>query len=134
MSRTDRKAEGGAPEAVLGPGAALILLAEDDPDLREIITSFLEARGRRVLALETIPQPWDGLASARAKMAVIDVRWAASPGFHTLVKLRESVPDLPVVVIASFGDESVAERARALGAARIIEKPFDLEELDEALA
>ena len=110
-----------------------MLLAEDDPDLCEIITSFLETRGRRVLALAAVPEPWNGLDAARPGMAVIDVRSSTSAGFRILQKLRAAAPSLPVIVIASFGDEFVSRRARGLGAARVIEKPFDLEELDEAL-
>ncbi len=108
-----------------------ILVAEEDHDLREIITAFLEAKGWSVITLESgsaLERVCSGLT-----IAVLDVRSVGTAGFKAFEKLRGVDPRLPVVVIASFGDAFVVKRARQLGAACVLEKPFDLEELENAL-
>lgn len=111
----------------------LVLVAEDDRDLRDIIAGFLEAKGWRVVALAIGPETLARVWRDRFTVAVLDVRSSTSTGFKVLEELREVDPNLPVIVIASFGDVFVSRRARGMGVAHVIEKPFDLEDLDQAL-
>jgi FixJ family two-component response regulator len=109
-----------------------VLVVEDDADLREIIVSFLEmsdwtARGLEAKAL-------DAGTLERIDVLVLDVRSFASVGFKLLGDVRSRRPDLPVVVIASFGDAFLSRRAEGMGAALVIEKPFNLEDLERGLA
>jgi DNA-binding NtrC family response regulator len=109
-----------------------VLIAEEDRDLREIIVGFLEAKGWSTIPLAN----GAGLESVDGALAiaVLDIRSSVSMCCKILEQLRGTQPGLPVVVIASFGDAFVVRRAGELGAACVLEKPFDLEELDRALS
>jgi two-component system response regulator GlrR len=111
-----------------------VLVAEEDSDLRDIIAAFLEAKGWHVVA-----SAMGSGAPARPRLdrfvvVVLDIRSFASAAFKMLEELRANEPALPVIVIASFGDVFVSRHAKKLGAANVLEKPFDLEDLEQALA
>jgi ActR/RegA family two-component response regulator len=112
----------------------LVLLGENDLDLRSLIADHLEEHGWRVVALGLGPETLIRLWLETFTAAIIDVRSLASAGFKVLVELIEIDSTLPVIVIASFGDVSVSRCAYSMGAFHVLEKPFDLEELDRALA
>ena len=108
-----------------------MLVVEDDPDLREIIVSFLATNGWEVAASD--PVRADATALERVDVLVLDVRSPATPGFRIFGDTRARRPELPIVVIASFGDAFLSKRAEAMGAASVLEKPFSLEELERVL-
>lgn len=111
----------------------LVLIGEDDRDLRDIIARFLEAKGWRVVVLTVGSESLTRLWLESFTLAVLDVRSFSSIGFKMLEELKVIDPTLPVIVIASFGDVVVSGWARSMGAAHVLEKPFDLEEFELAL-
>jgi two-component system, NtrC family, C4-dicarboxylate transport response regulator DctD len=109
-----------------------VLVVEDDDDLRDIIVSFLAMNGWHVVGVE--PRPAVSLSLDRIDVLVLDVRSLASLGFKMLAEARARKPELPIVVIASFGDAFLSRRAEGMGAALVLEKPFNLEDLERGLA
>jgi FixJ family two-component response regulator len=106
----------------------VVLVIEDDPDLREIIVSYLTMSGWEVAA-----GPIDPSSFERVAAVVLDVRSLATPGFRIFGDTRAQRPELPIVVITSFGDAFISKKAEAMGAASVLEKPFSLEDLERAL-
>lgn len=115
-------------------GAATILVAEDDDDLRGVLATSLTRRGHRVL------QACDG-AEALATMdrygvdlVVLDLWMPNVDGFTVLEHLKnrpEGRPPIPVVVV-SGGDRSASEmRALRLGANVYLTKPIEATALTE---
>jgi DNA-binding NtrC family response regulator len=111
-----------------------VLIGEDDRDLRDIIAGFLKAKGWRVVALAVGPQTLTRLWLEPFTVAVLDIRSFTPIGFKILEELKVIDPALPVIVIASFGDVFVSRWAHSMGASHVLEKPFELEELEQALA
>jgi DNA-binding response OmpR family regulator len=111
----------------------LVLVAEDDRDFREIIASFLRAKGCEVIALANGPAAIEHARSERFDVAVLDVRSPTSRALGILQALRACGSTLPVIVITSFGDAFLSQRAIELGATRVLEKPLDLEDLERAV-
>jgi DNA-binding response OmpR family regulator len=120
-------------EAADLPPRGLVLVAEDDRDLRDIIAGFLEAKGWRVVALANGPEALERAREERFKVAVLDVRSPSSRGLGVLQTLRAWGSTLPVIVITSFGDAFLSARAMGMGATLVLEKPFDLEDLERAV-
>lgn len=110
-----------------------MLVAEDDRDLRDIITSFLDAKQWQVVALANGPEALEVARRERFNVIVLDIRSPASLGLAVLQGLRASGSTLPVIVITSFGDAFLSQRATRLGATRVLEKPFDLDDLQRIL-
>jgi DNA-binding response OmpR family regulator len=114
-----------------------ILVGEDDTDLRQLIAASLvtdghevveAADGREILALlaPTLARPG---ARSPFDLIISDIRMPGWSGLEVLAGLRHYPMAPSVVLITAFGDEHVHAEARRLGAAAVLDKPFDLDEL-----
>lgn len=113
---------------------ALILLAEDDPAMRTLLATMLTRTG-----FEVVPCA-DGNALLRElrrshddvrppSLIVSDVQMPGATGLDVVHESRRIAPSVPVILITAFGDERTHRRAKQLGAAAVLNKPFDLGEL-----
>ena len=107
------------------PGAATILLAEDDPEVRLVIRSMLESRGYRVLEAEDGRQALE-LASAfkgDLHLLVTDVVMPGMSGAQLASQLAEQRPETPVLYVSGYTDDEGVRRGADRGA-DFIQKPF----------
>jgi DNA-binding response OmpR family regulator len=110
-----------------------VLLGEDDADLRDLLVGFLTGAGWEVRAM-TIGRDDAHLAGDGAfAFAIVDVRPTTSLGLARVRSLRACEPGLPILVLTSFSDAPLAARLVTLGVTHILEKPFDLEDLERAV-
>lgn len=102
-----------------------VLLAEDDADMREILTFWLEGEGFEVTA---VSNGREAIAAALAKApdcAIIDLLMPDVDGFQTCRYFRcdERLSKIPVVLFtAVFLEEEERELARECGADAFLEK------------
>lgn len=116
------------------PRRGLVLLSEGDRDLRALIVAFLESKGWGVVALVDAFDALDASCLEQVVAAILDVRSTNTSGLHVLQMLVAWRSTLPIIVTTSFGDTFLSQRAASMGATRLLEKPFELEELEQALA
>ncbi len=109
-----------------------VLLAEDDLELRKLLSSELRHDGYAVIEVGSGTDLLDQLASdliesnqPRFDLLVSDVRMPGWSGLEVLGGLRRAGVRLPVVLITAFGDGHTRRTAQQLGAA-VLDKPFDL--------
>jgi len=108
-----------------------ILLVEDDADLVELATHWLERDGYAVRSIADGREALEQLAAdPLPDLVLLDVMIPHVTGFDVLQKLRAEARtrDLPVVMMTSFSREQDVARGRELGANDYIIKP--LMELD----
>jgi DNA-binding response OmpR family regulator len=107
-----------------------VLVIEDDPDIRKLITECLRAAG-----LDALPAV-DGAQALRTALArkpaavVLDLGLPDFDGAQFVARWRERRPDsrdVPIVVVSGRPDRR--EVGGLLGAARIFGKPFEVDEL-----
>lgn len=109
--------------------APSILLVEDEPGIVDFLKRGLQAEGFAVKAA------LDGVEGERCALSesfdivVLDLMLPGVGGMEVLVKLRESKPQLPVIVLTARGD--IEDRVAGLdaGAVDYLVKPFSLAEL-----
>ncbi|EAU65127.1 response regulator [Stigmatella aurantiaca] len=116
--------------------APRLLLAEDDSEMRCMLSRALRRSGFHVTELRDGRETVSLLSHCATQtpeqmphLLISDVRMPGCTGLEVLAHLRRSHSCLPVILITSFGDEETHEEARRLGAAQVIDKPFDLDEL-----
>jgi CheY-like chemotaxis protein len=64
---------------------------------------------------------------------VSDVRMPGQTGLEVLASLRRADATIPVILITAFGDPELHAEARRLGVAAIFDKPFDIDDLKQAI-
>ena len=133
-----RVSPGELPKALV---PARLLLAEDDVELRSLIATSLREDGFEVVEVADGNALVDRLADAMAAdgsldgfdLVVSDIRMPGFSALEVMTGMRRMLFRTPVVLITAFGDAKTHERARRLGAARVFDKPFDVDELCAAV-
>jgi CheY-like chemotaxis protein len=114
-----------------------VLLAEDDHELRWLIAHSLRGDGFEVLEVGDGLALLDRVGSSlldtleldAIDLIVTDVRMPGWSGLEVLAGLNSAGCHTPVVLITAFGDHEVHAAGKRLGAAAVLDKPFDLNEL-----
>ena len=110
----------------------LILVAEDERDIRELIVITLQTNG-----LTNVVQAYDGKdAVDKAKehkpvLILMDVRMPKMTGYEACEMLKEDpeTSKIPVVFLSAKGQDTEIKRGIELGAKEYILKPFSPDEL-----
>jgi DNA-binding response OmpR family regulator len=116
-----------------------VLLAEDDADLRDILAEALVKDGYEVMCacdgLEMLERLQDALELplTMPDIIVMDFVMPRYSGLGVLSALRRANWFTPVIMMSGAADESVREKARVLGAAAFLRKPFDIDDLRTAV-
>jgi len=110
------------------------VVAEDEPELRELVTEYLVAQGFRVTpaanGLEALLQT----KRVRPAVLVLDLMMPRLGGIEALVHIRRHFPDVAVIVVTGTPDDALRGRALSLGAAALLSKPLDLDALGAIIA
>lgn len=116
----------------------LILLAEDDADMRQLIRRALRTERCEVLEAS------DGIQLVRllltrvlardpartpVDLIISDVRMPGANGLDVIAALRHQDASTPVILITAFGDPETHREAYELGAVMVLNKPFELDDL-----
>jgi CheY-like chemotaxis protein len=117
-----------------------ILVAEDDREMRRMMTASLSDEGFVVVEagdgnrlLELIGSQLLSPNRDHVDLIISDVRMPGHTGLEVLAGLRGSDWATPFILITAFGDEETHAEARRLGAVAIFDKPFDLDDLKTAV-
>jgi CheY-like chemotaxis protein len=119
------------------PRPARILLAEDDAELRALLTLALARAGYAVVALEDGFELSDYVSLTQVcggpllppDLILSDVRMPGPTGLDVLTRAQAAGLFCPVVILSGFADDATREAARRLGASAFLDKPVDLEVL-----
>lgn len=137
LPRTDRAPQevtvtDGEVLAHLRPQAT-VLMVDDDPDLRGVLVNSLDALGYRVIEAADGATGLSALDRQRPDVMVVDFAMPGMNGAEVAKAARERWPDLPVVLTSGYADSDAINRAVGNGA-RILRKPFRIDELLGAVA
>jgi DNA-binding NtrC family response regulator len=106
-----------------------ILVVDDEELIRWSLCAHLTSEGYEAIEA-TNGQEALARAGADAPAAMLlDLKMPVLDGMETLRRLRETDPDLPVIVLTAHGGIESAMEATRLGAAGYLPKPFDLREV-----
>jgi CheY-like chemotaxis protein len=110
----------------------LILIVDDDEDLRILAGSMLTRSGHRILNAASGEEGLGMIASRQPDLVLLDLNMPGMNGFEMLRQLRatEAGRSVPVVVLTAHGDENNARGSFELGAVDFLPKPFTAPQLD----
>ncbi len=106
-----------------------ILIADDEPDILELLSSWFEDAGYEVSQAKDGTQALQKIQQLKTELGLIllDVQMPGMDGLATLKQLKDTHKDfdIPIIVMTAFGTGSLAIKAMQQGAYDYITKPFD---------
>lgn len=131
------------PAADAPPGRAslappVVIVAEDDRSLRELIVGALSRRRFHPLPVEDGVRAREEILRHRAlgrpvSLLITDVQMPRYTGMELLTFLGSAPDPIPVIVTSSFMSPELRREAMLLGAKEVFSKPFDLHQLMTAV-
>ncbi|HVU67229.1 MAG TPA: sigma-54 dependent transcriptional regulator [Ktedonobacteraceae bacterium] len=106
-----------------------ILIVDDEPNLPHQLARYLGKHGYDVHVAVDGEAGLRELQRTMVDLLLLDVRLPGKSGLEILGEIRQSDPDLPVIMLTAYGDVQTAVAAMKLGASDYLIKGFDLTEL-----
>jgi len=115
---------------------ALILVADDDGDVRELVVFRLERAGYRVVTAADGREAVEVALERSPDVCVIDVMMPKLDGYQVTERLRASpgLAEVPIVLLTASVEDAAVSRGFEVGASDYIKKPFGPHELLERIA
>ena len=112
-----------------------ILLVEDDKALRMMTTFYLESQGYKVEAVENGRFAIEAFDANLPDLIVSDIAMPEMNGFELLegIRKREAGAGMPFLFVSAFSENESVARARRLGVDDYLFKPFDVQDLRDAI-
>ncbi len=111
--------------------SADILVVDDETDIRELVAGILEDEGYSARRAGSADEALAAIQARRPNLIFLDIWLQGSrlDGLQVLDLIKESDPELPVVMISGHGNIETAVSAIRRGAYDFIEKPFKADRL-----
>jgi two-component system alkaline phosphatase synthesis response regulator PhoP len=120
------------------PGQKKIVVVEDDPETRELEVFLLAAEGYQAVGVPDGETATETITREAADLVILDLMLPGKDGLEVLSELgRQPEPSkIPVIVVSAYVNHMGARAAllRAPQVKRILNKPFDITELLDAVA
>ena len=112
----------------------LVLIVEDNEDVRDILVETVQAFGYDVTVAGTAADAVVSLSSRRPDAILLDIVLPDARDTQGLERLKTLRPDVPIIMVTANSDEDLARTTLKRGAFDYVTKPFDREQLERALA
>jgi nitrogen regulation protein NR(I) len=116
------------------PEKKQVLIVDDEPNLRKILSVQLSRDGYDVLTAEDGEQGLAQLRDHHIDLVITDLKMPKVDGMTLLRRALQEDPDLPVVMITAHGTVDTAVEALKIGAFDYLTKPFDKDEVRQIVA
>lgn len=105
-----------------------VLIVEDDPALRTLVTRSLQQNGFNVRPAGSAPELWNVMADTPVDVVVLDIMLPGTNGLDLCRQVRQK-SDVPIIFISAKGSEIDRVIGLEVGADDYLAKPFGTREL-----
>ncbi len=106
-----------------------ILIVDDEESIRRSLQGILSDEGFSVLQARTGEETLAIVAEEMPGLVLLDIWMPGMDGIETLKRIKESFPQIQVVMISGHGNIELAVKATKFGAFDFIEKPLSLDKI-----
>jgi CheY-like chemotaxis protein len=113
-----------------------ILVADDDAEMRALLTLVLQNDGYEVITcadgthlVEYLEALWGPPSPVDIDLMICDMRMPGLTGLEVLERLGRRPGFPPMILMTAFGDPHIHQRARQLGVYASLDKPFEVDQL-----
>jgi PAS domain S-box-containing protein len=116
-------------------GSGVVLLVEDEANIRSLCRRMLERIGFEVLAAADGCQALEifRVHQDRIRCVLLDLTMPQMDGGETLVELRRIDPKLPVILSSGFSEQKISDRFKNQNLSGFLQKPYQQADLRAAL-
>ena len=113
----------------------VVLVADDEEDIKVVLRMFLEAVGYEVVTAFDGLDALEQIKSAKPDVVLMDIMMPVIDGIEVVrqMKATPGIRDIPVVMLTAAAQSDMVERAIQAGAADYIVKPFEPEAVQRAI-
>lgn len=101
-----------------------ILLADDDPGVRESLAAALRSDGYAVLPAKDGQEALDMIAVSAVDLVLLDLNMPVKNGWDTFERLTAENPLMPIIIITARPNQLFTALSAGVGA--LLEKPMDI--------
>ena len=108
-------------------GRSVVLVVDDEKNIRRTLSLILEGEGYEVLTAERAEEGLKIAADEKIDLMLLDIRLGGMSGMDALPEFKSRDPELPIIMISGHATLSDAVEATKRGAYDFLEKPLDRE-------
>lgn len=113
---------------------AHILLAEDEASVREFVLRVLQMHGHTVSEAEDGAIAAELLSQENFDLVLTDIRMPVMDGISLALKAKDKSPELPVLLMTGYADESHRAHNLSVLIEGLLQKPFNKDQLVKMVA
>jgi two-component system nitrogen regulation response regulator GlnG len=106
-----------------------VWVVDDDSSIRWVLERALTQAGIDNESFEDAEQLLQRIGSEQPDVIISDIRMPGTDGLALLKRLKDSYPDMPVIITTAHSDLDSAVESYQRGAFEYLPKPFDLDEV-----
>jgi two-component system OmpR family response regulator len=110
-------------------GSPLILVVDDEPGVRDLISDALNLVGLSSITAAHGMEALSKLRDNQIDLMILDINMPTMDGYEVLERINQQGSKTPVIVLTARLDREDTKRAFQLGADDFVRKPFGIEEL-----
>ncbi len=111
-----------------------VVVADDEEIVCSLVRDTLEEEGHSVKVAPDGPEALKLIQQAPVDLLITDIRMPHMDGIELAAKAREILPDIVVIFVTGYADVNSAKEAIKQGAFEYILKPFELNEIRQAVS
>jgi CheY-like chemotaxis protein len=112
-----------------------ILIVDDNPDLRDLLSVFIRGLGHEVAIAITGEEAVERASAMKPDLILMDIGLPKFNGVEATIQIKASptTKDIPVVILSAFPMSRHGRHAIEAGAVEILQKPFRVSDLEQVL-
>ncbi|MBI3333633.1 MAG: response regulator [Candidatus Omnitrophica bacterium] len=110
-----------------------LLIVDDEVEVVEGMAFYFTLRGHEVLTAQGGDEALALVKARRPQLMLLDLKMKGLSGFDIMEEVRGACPEMTTVVITGVSQENLEQECRRLGAARVIQKPVKVDELERII-
>lgn len=111
----------------------LVLVVDDQDEVRESLKMSLEAQGYRVVDSDTGEDCLKKIMQRKYQIILLDIKMPGIDGLQTLHRVKEVRPDVSVIMMSGQSVEATVQKALNEGSCAYVAKPIKIENLLEVI-
>ena len=110
-----------------------ILIIDDEYDIREMLSDFLELKGYKVILANNGKEGIELFKKSIPDAAIIDIKMPIMNGIESARRMKKINPDFPILIMTGVLEQYSKEEIFNIGVNDLVLKPLDILQIERLL-